>query len=77
MKGRTAQTAYDDLAAKRLVLSSEMLSLTPLSRGREMYALLPLPMMKTLFNLSKRIMLEIPVEKLNKELLSLWVVLNR
>jgi len=42
------------LAARRLLRSSEMLSLTPLSRGREMYALLPLPMMKTLFNLRKR-----------------------
>jgi len=42
------------LAARRLLRSSEMLSLTPLSRGREMYALLPLPMMKTLFNLKKK-----------------------
>lgn len=53
MIGRNTLTAYEDLAAKRLFLSSEMLSFTPLSRGKEMYALLPFPMMKILFNLCR------------------------
>jgi len=55
MNGRTTSAAYEDFAARRLVLSSEMLSLIPLSRGKEMYALLPFPMMKILFNLVAKV----------------------
>lgn len=37
----------------RLSRSSAMVSRTPLPRGSEMYALVPLPMMNTLFNLRR------------------------
>ena len=41
------------LAVSLLSLSSAMLSFTPLPLGRDTYALVPLPMMKTLCKLQK------------------------